>query len=60
MKLIEFISEAAGKPSDLKKYNTKSRKETVHFKSGDIYDFSDPGYEDEFIYYFLVIFINKN
>ena len=51
MKLIEFISEAAGKPSDLKKYNTKSRKETVHFKSGDIYDFSDPGYEDEFIYY---------
>ena len=51
MKLIEFISEAAGKPSDLKKYNTKSRKETVHFKSGDIYDFSDSGYEDEFIYY---------
>ena len=51
MKLIEFISEAAGKPSDLKKYNTKSRKETVHFKSGDIYDFSDTGYEDEFIYY---------
>ena len=51
MKLTEFISEAASKPSDLKKYNTKSRKETVHFKSGDIYDLSDPGYEDEFIYY---------
>lgn len=52
MKTIQqFISEAVSKPSDLKKYNTKSRKETVHFKSGDIYDFSDTGYEDEFIYY---------
>lgn len=52
MKTIQqFISEALSKPSDLKKYNTKSRKETVHFKSGDIYDFSDTGYEDEFIYY---------
>lgn len=51
MKLIEFISEAAGKPSDLRKYKRTERKETVHFRSGDIYDFSDPGYEDEFIYY---------
>ena len=52
MKTIQqFISEALSKPSDLKKYNTKSRKETVHFKSSDIYDFSDTGYEDEFIYY---------
>lgn len=51
MKTTQFISEAVAKPSDIKKYNTKSHKETVHFKSGDIYDFSDPGYEDEFIYY---------
>lgn len=51
MKLIEFISEAAGKPSDLRKYKRTERKETVHFRGGDIYDFSDPGYEDEFTYY---------
>jgi len=47
----QFIFEASGKPSDLKKYIKKERKETVHFNSGDIYDFSDPGYDDEFSYY---------
>ena len=45
------IFEASGKPSDLKKYKTKERKEMVHFRSSDIYDFSDPGYDDEFTYY---------
>lgn len=52
MKSIQhFIFEASGKPSDLKKYKHTERKETVHFKSGDIYDLSDPGYDDEFTYY---------
>ena len=46
-----YIFEASGKPSDIKKYKQKERKETVHFKSGDIYDLSDPGYDDEFTYY---------
>ena len=46
-----FIFEASGKPSDLKKYKRTERKEMVHFKSGDIYDFSDPGYDEEFSYY---------
>ena len=47
----QMIFEASGKPSDLKKYKKTERKETVHFISGDIYDFSDPGYDDEFSYY---------
>lgn len=52
MKTIQqFISEAVSKPSDLRKYKRTERKETVHFRGGDIYDFSDPGYEDEFTYY---------
>lgn len=49
--LLQKIFEASGKPSDIKKYKQKERKETVRFKSGDIYDLSDPGYDDEFIYY---------
>lgn len=49
--ILQFINEAAGKPSDVKKYKTKERKETVRFKSGDIYDFSDNEYDDEFTYY---------
>lgn len=52
MKNIEiFLLEANSKPSDLKKYKTTARKETVRFRDGDIYDFSDPGYDDEFTYY---------
>lgn len=47
----QFIFEASGKPSDLKKYNKQERKETVHFRDGDIYDTHDPGYDDEFTYY---------
>ena len=46
-----YIFEAGGKPSDVKKYKKTSRTETVHFRSGDIYDLSDPGYDDEFTYY---------
>lgn len=49
--VIHKIFEASSKPSDLKKYKHTERKETLHFKSGDIYDLSDPGYEDEFTYY---------
>ena len=48
---IEKIFEAMGKPSGIKKYKDSVRKETVHFKSGDIYDLSDPGYDEEFKYY---------
>ncbi len=52
MKTYTIIKEGAkGKPSDLKKYKKTERKETVHFRDGDIYDFSDPGYDDEFKYY---------
>ena len=47
----QFIFEASGKPSDLKKYNRNERKETVHFRGSDIFDMSDPGYDDEFTYY---------
>lgn len=46
-----FIFEASGKPSDLKKYKRTERTEKVHFKSGDIYDLKDPGYDEEFKYY---------
>ena len=49
--ISQRIFEASGKPSDLRKYKTNARKEMVHFKSGDIYDFSDPGYDEEFTYY---------
>ena len=49
--ILQNIFEASGKPSDLKKYKKTERKETVHFRSGDIYDFSDPGYDEEFSYY---------
>ena len=49
--ISKCIFEASGKPSDIKKYKQTARKETVHFKSGDIYDLSDPGYDDEFTYY---------
>ena len=49
--ILQNIFEASGKPSDLKKYKRTERKETVHFKSGDIYDFSDPGYDEEFTYF---------
>lgn len=47
----QFIFEASGKPSDLKKYTSKERKEKVHFRDSDIYDFSDPGHDEEFSYY---------
>ena len=49
--ISQKIFEAVSKPSDLKKYKKTARKETVHFKSGDIYDFSDPGYDEEFTYF---------
>lgn len=49
--ILTKIFEAAGKPSDLKKYKSIERKETVHFRSGDMYDTKDPGYDDEFKYY---------
>ena len=49
--ISQRIFEASGKPSDLRKYKTNARKEMVHFNSGDIYDFSDPGYDEEFTYY---------
>lgn len=45
------IFEASGKPSDLKKYKRTERKETVHFRSGDMFDTKDPGYDDEFSYF---------
>lgn len=45
------IFEASGRPSDLKKYTRKERKENVQFIGGDIYDFKDPGYNDEFTYF---------
>lgn len=52
MKSIQrYIFEASGKPSDLKKYKRTERKETVHFRSGDMYDLKDPGYDDEFSYF---------
>ena len=46
-----YIFEASGKPSDIKKYKRTERKETVHFRSGDMYDLKDPGYDDEFSYF---------
>lgn len=51
MKITEFISEAVGKPSDLKKYKKTERKEIVHFRSSDMFDTKDPGYNDEFSYF---------
>ncbi len=52
MKSIEqFIFEASGKPSDLKKYKRTERKETVHFRGSDMFDTKDPGYDDEFSYF---------
>lgn len=45
------IFEASGKPSDIKKYKQSVRKETVNFKSSDVYDFSDSGYDEEFKYF---------
>ena len=46
-----FLLEANQKPSDLKKYKTTEHVEKVRFKSGDIYDLHDDGYEDDFTYY---------
>lgn len=49
--ILQNIFEASGKPSDLKKYKRQERKEMVHFKSGDMFDLSDPGYDEEFSYF---------
>lgn len=49
--IIQCIFEAGGKPSDLKKYKRTERKETVHFRGGDMFDTKDPGYDDEFSYF---------
>lgn len=45
------IFEAASKPSDIKKYKQSVRKETVRFRDSDVYDFSDPGYDEELKYF---------
>lgn len=49
--ILQNIFEASGKPSDLKKYKRTERKETVHFRAGDMFDTQDPGYDDEFSYF---------
>ena len=49
--ISQCIFEASGKPSDLKKYKRTERKETVHFRCGDMFDTKDPGYDDEFSYF---------
>ena len=49
--ISQLIFEASGKPSDLKKYKRIERKETVHFRGGDMFDTKDPGYDDEFSYF---------
>ena len=49
--ILQNIFEASGKPSDLKKYKRTERKETVHFRGGDMFDTADPGYDDEFSYF---------
>lgn len=49
--ILQNIFEASGKPSDLKKYKRTERKETVHFRGGDMFDTQDPGYDDEFSYF---------
>ena len=47
----KILEGAPSRPSGIRKYKGSSRKETVHFKSGDVYDLSDPGYDEEFKYY---------
>ena len=49
--ILQNIFEASSKPSDLRKYRRTERKETVHFRSSDMYDTKDPGYNDEFLYF---------
>lgn len=49
--ILQNIFEASSKPSDLRKYKRTERKETVHFRSSDMYDIKDPGYNDEFLYF---------
>lgn len=49
--ILQNIFEASSKPSDLRKYKRTERKETVHFRSSDMYDTKDPGYNDEFSYF---------
>ena len=49
--ILQNIFEASSKPSDLRKYKRTERKETVHFRSSDMYDAKDPGYNDEFLYF---------
>lgn len=49
--ILQNIFEASGKPSDLKKYKRTERKETVHFRGGDMFNTKDPGYDDEFSYF---------
>ena len=49
--ILQNIFEASSKPSDLRKYKRTERKETVHFRSSDMYDTKDPGYDDEFSYF---------
>ena len=49
--ILQNIFEASSKPSDLRKYKRTERKENVHFRSSDMYDTKDPGYNDEFLYF---------
>ena len=49
--ILQNIFEASSKPSDLRKYKRTERKENVHFRSSDMYDTKDPGYDDEFSYF---------
>ena len=49
--ILQNIFEASSKPSDLRKYKRTERKENVHFRSSDMYDTKDPGYDDEFLYF---------
>lgn len=47
----QIFEAAPSKPSGIRKYKDSVRTQNVHFKSGDIYDLSDPGYDEEFKYY---------
>lgn len=45
------IDEAQKTPSGIKKYKNTSKEKTVHFLASDIYDTSDPGYDEKVKYY---------
>lgn len=46
-----FLNEAVKKPSGLKQLKDNSSVEKIHVIDSDIYDFSDPGHDEEFTYY---------